>query len=107
MNNDIPTAYHVMFELWERSSSTFTAEKLKYFAGAIEQVEIVAENLQGAVSDAAYLLQQQPISTAAHDMPDLLLAPANQLDTIHGLPHIGASASYRLRHPELFEKKIL
>ena len=105
MNNDIPTAYHVMFELWERTSSTLTKEELEYFADAVDQAEIIAEHLQGAVSDAAFLLQQQPAATVANDMPDLLWSTMDQLDAIRGLLHIGTSASCRLRHPELFEKK--
>lgn len=105
MKKDISSAYHVMWELWERNSHTFTKNELEWFAGAVDQAEIITGSLQDAISSIEYLLSNPGIAGENHDMPGLLWAISNQLDAIRGLLHVGTSAEYRLRHPELFEKK--
>ena len=105
MDTDNTTIHDLLFTLYERTSQTFTKEELEWFAGAIEQAEIVATSLQGAISNAAFLIEQESMASVKHHMPDLLWSTMHQLDAIRGLLHVGSSAAYRLRHPELFDKK--
>ncbi len=105
MDTDNTTIHDLLFKLYEHNSQAFTKEELEWFAGAIEQAEVVATSLRYSLANAAFLLEQQKMASVNHDMPDLLWSTMHQLDAIRGLLHVGSSAAYRLRHPELFEKK--
>ena len=105
MDSENTTIHDLLFQLYERNSQTFTKEELEWLACAIEQAEVVATSLRYSLANAAFLLEQQPMASVAHDMPDLISSATHQLDAIRGLLHVGSSAAYRLRHPEKFEKK--
>ncbi len=100
MDTDNTTIHDLLFKLYERTSQTLTKEELEYFAGAIEQAEIVATSLQGAISNAAFLIEQESMASVKHHMPDLLWSTMHQLnEAAIAEKHPSATSFNNIIHP--------
>ena len=105
---DICNSNNIMVNLWERTSHTLTNKEWEWFAGATEQAEMSLMSLKQTIESIGCMVMHDANLKgvaagnfqSGHDVPDLLLTIANQLENIQGLVHIGSSADARLKNPE-------
>jgi len=51
----VPCAFNIMSELWDRAAPSLDQKALEWFAGATDQAEYVASNLQDVVEGVGCL----------------------------------------------------
>ncbi|MFA7240996.1 MAG: hypothetical protein WC091_12870 [Sulfuricellaceae bacterium] len=100
-----PGAFNLISELWERAAPDLDRETLAWFAGAIDQAENMAANLQESVEGIGCLMRggtdcigqaKAGNVLSGHDAPALLFAIAHVMDTIRALNLVGDAANHAL-----------
>jgi hypothetical protein len=98
---------NVLWQLWERTADSLNTSELEYFAKATEHANHEARSLRDMVMGIGCLIASDTQSGALQDTEGtsaMLYAISEQLDAISGMIEIGASASIRLRQPEIYQR---
>lgn len=104
---------NVISELWKRASGNMSKDELEWFAGAVEHAEHVAFQLQNTVAGIGCLVSADGNDGGlkagnfqdAHDVSSLLFGISHTISGIRGLLHVGTSAQFRLKRPDLYKSE--